>query len=177
MFAPFAECRGLDLKISLVAAAIRGIDAICDACPDARIVNTDPLCRVVPATLDDDGEVERARVFNTVDVYQGWDILAGRFLPELGGSTRHLGIVGVNYYAWNQWELGARLIDPVTRLREPLDDHDPRRRSLEDLVSDVHERYGAEIVLSETSRSEPLRAAWLRDIAVAARGLLEKGFR
>ena len=54
------------------------------------------------------GEPLRAetRRFNEQVVYQSWDMLAGRLMPELGGSRRHLDIIGVNYYWTNQWEHG-----------------------------------------------------------------------
>src|SRR5262245_31428150 len=46
LFAPHLRERGWELKLSLCRAAIRGIEALWAACPGARIVNVDPLCRV-----------------------------------------------------------------------------------------------------------------------------------
>ena len=52
--------------------------------PGARIVNVDPLCRVAPPPA---GRTWRRRAdFNDRLVFQSWDMLCGRLLPELGGS-------------------------------------------------------------------------------------------
>jgi hypothetical protein len=173
ILAPFLTRRGAELKRALISAAIRAIDAIREICPDARFVNTDPLCCVVPGTGPNDEEI--ARRFNSDDVYEGWDMLAGRVLPGLGGSPRHLDIVGVNYYPWNQWELGAPFIDPWLRVRQPLGKMDPRRRPVEELIGDVAARYGSPVLVSETSCVEPDRAQWIKEIAVAARRLIDSG--
>jgi hypothetical protein len=70
-----------ELKVALVRAALRGIAAIRDACPGARIVNLDPLCGVVPAS-DDPAAVEAARRFGEEAVFQLWDMVSGRIMPE-----------------------------------------------------------------------------------------------
>src|SRR6201999_27122 len=93
LFAPHAEGRGWELKVALCRAAIAGIEALWDACPGARMVNVDPLCHVAPAS-DWPQDVEQAKDFNQRLVFQSWDMLAGRLLPELGGSRAHLDVVG-----------------------------------------------------------------------------------
>jgi hypothetical protein len=174
LFAPFATERGWELKVSLVRAAIAGIDAIRTACPQARFVNTDPLCWVVAP--DGVGELrDAAGDFNSHQVYQAWDMLAGRLMPELGGSPRHLDMVGINYYNWNQWELGAPFSDPRNRVTRPLAEDDPRRRPAAELIGDVWRRYSAEMLISETSHPDPFRARWLRRIAAAAERLARQG--
>ncbi len=101
-FAPHATGRGFELKVNLVRAAIQGIDAIRSAISDARIVNVDSLCRVVPP--DEQPDLQAAcDDFNDIAVFQSFNILSGRLLPELGGSPAHLDIVGLNYYWTNQW--------------------------------------------------------------------------
>src|SRR4051812_37577105 len=104
-FAPHCRGRARELKVQLIRAAIAGINAIWSASPQARIVNVDPVCRVV-APGDRPDLVGAAEAYNEQAVYEGWDMLCGRLLPELGGSRKHLDIVGVNYYWTNQWELG-----------------------------------------------------------------------
>jgi beta-glucosidase/6-phospho-beta-glucosidase/beta-galactosidase len=173
IFAPFLNGRGAELKRALVGAAIRAIDAIREICPNARIVNTDPLCRVVPGAAPGDEEI--ARRFNSEDVYEGWDMLAGRLLPELGGSPGHLDIIGINYYPWNQWELGAPFIDPLLRVRQPLAENDPRRWPVERLIADLADRFDAPLLISETSCVEPDRSQWIMKIADAARILIDEG--
>ena len=171
LFAPWARGRGDELKIALVRAAISAIDAIRSIAPSARFVNIDPLCHVVPAhgtpvTSD-------IQHFNTECVYAAWDMLSGRTHPELGGSPSHLDCVGINYYWTNQWEWGAR---PAENGVVPtLAPDDPRRRSLRDLVRDVWNRYGADIVITETSHMGDARADWIHHVAREARALHEDG--
>lgn len=166
LFAPHTYGRGWELKICLMRAAISGIDAIRAACPEARIVNVDSLCRVVAPR--EQPELQReAEEFNQVSVFQGWDMLCGRLLPELGGSREHLDIVGINYYWTNQWELH--------RAGLPLDDRDERRWPLRRLVRNVWERYGAEMLITETSHVEEMRPVWLRELASEAEALLMDG--
>ena len=165
-FAPYARGRGFDLKVQLARAAIAGIEAIWAACPGARIVNVDPICHVAcPADRPEARpEVER---WNEAIVSEGWDMIAGRLLPELGGSRRHLDLVGINYYWTNQWELGSSDV--------PLDPADPRCVPLSDLVARVWRRYGGGVLITETSHGGPLRGRWLRHVAREAERLLAQG--
>jgi hypothetical protein len=113
------------------------------------------------------------RDFNERLVFQAWDMLAGRLLPELGGSRAHLDIVGINYYWTNQWEWGTA---PTADKRfTPLDEDDRRRVPLRDLVRSVWERYGGEILISETAHIGEYRADWLLEVAREAEALLWEG--
>jgi hypothetical protein len=162
LFAPHGEGRGWDLKVALCRAAIAGIEALWAACPGARMVNVDPVCRVVaaPDRLQDAAAVED---FNERVVFQGWDMLCGRMLPELGGSRAHLDIVGVNYYWTNQWEWGG---GPT------LPQDDPRRVSLRDLIRCVWRRYDGEVMITETAHIGDQRGPWLLEAACEAEALL-----
>jgi hypothetical protein len=166
LFAPYHQCRGWELKIALVRAMIQGIDAIWSACPAARIVNVDALCWTVPPR-DRPDLAPQSEWFNEQVVFQSWDMLCGRLLPELGGSRRHLGIVGMNYYWKNQWEFSHSGFG--------LDEADDRRRPLRDLVRGVWERYGGEVLISETSHVDAMRPVWLRQLAADAVMLLDGG--
>jgi hypothetical protein len=165
LFAPHSQGRGWELKVQLIRAAISGINAIRAACPIARIVNVDPLCRLaVPHSQPELGEeVEK---FNSKVVFQGWDMLCGRLLPELGGSPAHLDIVGINYYWTNQWEWG--------RAGVPLTYDDARRARLRELVRAVWQRYGAEMLITETSEVNENRAFWMRELTEETRHILEE---
>ncbi|MGE0127401.1 MAG: glycoside hydrolase [Blastocatellales bacterium] len=165
LFAPHATGRGWELKVRLAEAAIKGINAIRAACPGARIVNVDPLCHVaVPIGKPDmRRDVDH---FNSHVVFQGWDMIAGRLLPELGGSREHLDIIGVNYYWTNQWELGGN--------GTPLNQNDPRRVPLGRLLRSLWERYGGEVIVTETSHVDEHRAAWLRELAAEMEALLKE---
>lgn len=165
-FSPYLYDRGPELKVALVRAAIAGIDAIRAVLPGARIVNADPLCRVVPP-LDHRDPHADAEDFNQRAVFESWDMLAGRLRPELGGSPAHLDIVGVNYYWTNQWEIG--------REERPLAADDPRRWSLARLLRQVWRRYGAEMLITETAHADEQRPAWLRGVADDCEKVVEEG--
>ena len=172
LFAPHLEGRGWDLKVALARAAIEGIDALRAAAPAARIVNVDPICRVAVPADRPDLDVEAAH-FNDTLVFQSFDIIAGRLLPELGGSRDHLDVVGVNYYWTNQWELGAAAgTDGVV---PPLADDDPRRLPLSTLIETVAERYGGEVMITETAHVGDRRGPWLAEVAAEARAMLDRG--
>ena len=73
-------------------------------------------------------------------------------------------MVGVNYYWTNQWELGAA--------REPLQPDDPRRVSLTRLVRRVWQRYGHEMLITETAHVHEQRSSWIRYVADECENLL-----
>lgn len=165
-FAPHCIGRGSELKIALVRAAIAGIDAIRAAVPEARIVNVDPLCRVVPPADHVDPHAD-AEDFNQRAVFEAWDMLSGRLWPDLGGSSAHLDIIGVNYYWTNQWEIG--------REEDELPIDDPRRMHLADLLRSVWQRYGHEFLITETAHVGDMRAFWMRAMADECEKLLDEG--
>jgi hypothetical protein len=165
-FAPHCTGRGHDLRIVLARAGIAGINAIRDAVPEARIVNVDPICRVV-AQKDRPEMQEAVDRYNNEIVFESWDILAGKVLPELGGSPRHLDIVGLNYYWTNQWELGCD--------EHPLADDDPRRVPFSDLIRKVWNRYGSELLVTETAHVDDMRSVWLEQVAQQSEELLAEG--
>lgn len=165
-FAPHRRGCGPDLKIALVRAAIAGINAIRVALPQARIVNVDPLCHVVPAR-DPDLPHGDAADFNRRAVFEAWDMICGRVLPELGGSRTHLDIVGVNYYWTNQWEIGWE--------DRPLALDDPRRVPLAKLLRSAWRRYGGEFLITETAHVDDMRPIWMHSLADACEELLDAG--
>ena len=165
-FAPHCYGRGSELKIALVRAAIAGINAIRAVLPAARIVNVDPVCRVVPPATHI-GRHTDAHDFNQRAVFEAWDMLSGRLLPELGGSPAHLDIVGVNYYWTNQWEIG--------REESPLAFDDPRRWSLAKLLRSVWRRYRTEMIVTETSHVDEMRPIWLNAVVHDCEKLLDEG--
>ena len=154
-FAPHLRGQDYALKIALVRAAIRGIDAIRAEVRDVRFLNADPLCRVVPP--DDRPEsLAAARHFNEVGVYEAWDMLCGRLLPELGGSRAHLDVVGINYYWTCQWEQGQH--------NSFLAANDARRLGLPQLVRQVWDRYGGDLMISETMHWGDQRPGWMLEL-------------
>lgn len=166
-FAPHCTDRGFDLKVQLARAAIAGINAIRAAVPDARIVNVDPVCYVV-TPRDRPEMAEAVDHFNNVAVFESWDMLAGRLLPELGGSRAHLDIPGINYYAVNQWELGRE--DGLC-----LAVDDPRRLPLHEIVRRVWQRYGGDLLITETAHVDDMRPWWLSYVADEAENAVKAG--
>jgi hypothetical protein len=166
LFAPHRTGVGGELKVALIRAAIEGINAIWGACSGARIIQADPICRVVPPVGTTRVPAEAAH-FNDSVVWESFDMLAGRLHPELGGSPRHLGVVGINYYWTNQWE--------VDRPEAPLEDDDPRRAPLRDLVRAAWKRYGNDVMITETGHRDEMRPVWLREVANECEALLEEG--
>lgn len=165
-FPPYLHGRGPALKRALVRAAIAGIDAIRAEVPEARIVNVDPLCHVVPPAGAASHTAD-AHDFNHRAVFEAWDMLAGRRLPELGGSPEHLDIIGVNYYWTNQWEIG--------REERPLGLDDPRRIPVSTLLRHVWRRYGHDLLLTETAHLGDMRPIWMHALADECETLLDEG--
>ncbi|HEV8540766.1 MAG TPA: family 1 glycosylhydrolase [Verrucomicrobiae bacterium] len=164
-FAPHCIGKGVELKRALIRAAIQGINAIRAAIPGVRIVNVDPLCHVV-APKDRPELQKDADWFNDKAVFEAWDMLSGRIMPELGGSRAHLDILGINYYWTNQWELGHD--------EHPLAEDDPRRVSLRDLVERVYQRYNGDLLITETAHVDDMRPKWMKYVAEEAEAMLQK---
>lgn len=165
-FAPHCIGKGVELKRALIRAAIQGINAIRAAVPNARIVNVDPLCHVVPPLEKPEMQPD-CDWFNDKAVFEAWDMLAGKVMPDLGGSRAHLDIIGINYYWTNQWEL--------SRDEQPLPDDDPRRVPLRDLIRRVHQRYGGDLLITETAHVDDMRPKWLTYATEESEALLNEG--
>jgi hypothetical protein len=165
-FAPHCKGKARELKIALARAAIQGINAIRSVIPKARMVNVDPICHVVPPRNRPELAAE-TKQYNEAAVFESWDMLCGRLLPELGGTREHLDIPGFNYYWTNQWEIGKD--------EQPLGERDLRRIPLRDLVRRVWGRYGGELLITETAHVAGLRARWLNCVAREARAVLDDG--
>jgi beta-glucosidase/6-phospho-beta-glucosidase/beta-galactosidase len=154
-FAPHAHGRGAELKRRLARAAIAGMNAILAVDPRARFVHCEPMVRVV-APNDAPHLAEEAEYFNYHYVHEAWDMLGGIQAPELGGSPRHLDILGVNYYGYNQWE--------HQRPHNIVGPDDPRHIPLAQLLQTLYARYGRPLLIGETSSHGELRPSWLRMI-------------
>ena len=157
---PFLLGRGAELKRHLVRAAIAGMEAILAVDSRARFIQVDPLIHVV--TPHDRPELAEAAAGQRASQFDGFDMLAGRLHPELGGRPDYLDVVGVNFYHANQWEY------PDQRLRWEDTPRDPRWIPLHRLLQEVHERYARPMIISETSHFGEGRARWLREVAAEA---------
>jgi beta-glucosidase/6-phospho-beta-glucosidase/beta-galactosidase len=166
LFRPHAKGRSFELKIQLANAAIAGMNSIMRVLPDARFVNVDPLCRVASPPGRPELQEEVA-AFNEHVVFESWDMLSGKVFPELGGSPRHLDIIGLNYYWTNQWEH----LSPGV----PLGEEDDRLWPLRDLIRWVWHRYGHEMIISETAHAGESRPEWILGASIEAEAALNEG--
>jgi UDP-galactopyranose mutase len=157
-----------EIKRQLARAAIAACDAILEKVPHARLLHTDPLEHVVAPPGQPSMEAAAKR--RAEGQFEAWDWIGGRAAGDLGGSVRYLDLVGVNYYAENQWELGSN-----KRLGWQIDD--PRRLPLSAMLKAVHLRYQRPVVIAETSHSGVRRGAWVREIAAEVRAARRLGVR
>ncbi len=167
--APFWHGRGGELKRALVRAAIAAINAIWEVDPEAVMVNVDPLVRLHPPKGRPDLQAE-ADFFNHQVVTEGFDLLAGVREPQLGGSRAHLGIVGVNFYAANQWT-----IPTPEQPQRFLKRDDPNWLPLRDMLAELAARYGGPIVIAETGASGDDRPRWLRYLSKEVAAAVAQG--
>ena len=154
---PFATGRGGELKRQFVRATIAACEAIWQVDSRSRFLHADPVIHVaVPAGRPD--LAAEAQAYSESQ-YEAMDMLAGRSAPDLGGATKYLDIVGLNYYHANQWEH----LDG--RLRWEDEPRDSRWLPFRDLIRAWWERYGRPVVISETSHFGAGRAKWIREIS------------
>jgi len=165
---PYAYRRGVEIKHQLVRGAIAAIDAIRTVDPKARFVSPEPLIHNVPP-LDQPWNTGPALAQRNSQ-FEAWDMLAGIAAPELGGAGRYLDIVGVNFYAANEWEVpGGK------KLHWDAGSDDPRWMPLSQLLAEVYARYRRPLFIAETSHYGIGRAPWLDEVAREARIAMDNG--
>lgn len=162
-FNPFAHARGFELKAQLARAAIAAMEAILEVDPSARFVHADPAIHVIcdPARPEEAAQAEGHRQAQ----FQGWDMLAGRIWPQLGGRAGLLDIVGVNYYHDNQWIHGSG----------PIGIGHPLYRPFRAILAETHARYGRPIFVAETGIEGERRPAWLAYVCAEVRAAMAAG--
>lgn len=160
---PFARGRGAELKRQLVRAAIQATVALRTEIPNVRLVSPEPVIHIVgdPAIAEDLHQAEEYRS----SMFEAWDMLSGRLHPELGGDPSYLDIIGINYYGRNQWWNHGGTI-----LRDQ-----PEYRPFREILSEVHERYGRPMFISETGAEDEERAGWFSYIADEVRAAKQSG--
>ena len=156
-FAPHGHGRGAELKRQLVRACIAGINAIWDVDRRARIVVVEPVIHVVAPLAQPELAAEATAYRNSQ--FEACDMLSGVLCPELGGESRYLDVVGVNFYHDNQWEHpGGR------RIAWHVHPRDPRWMPFHELLQEVYARYRRPTFVGETSHVGSGRAEWLREL-------------
>jgi hypothetical protein len=155
---PNAWGRAQELKRQMVRAALAAMDAIWAVDCRARMVFPEPLIHNVPPMrrpwLTGPALAQRNSQF------EAWDMIAGRTEPELGGAPRYLDVVGVNFYAANEWEVpGGR------KLHWDAGSDDPRWVPLRFLLAEIYARYRRPLFIAETSHYGIGRGPWLEEVA------------
>ncbi|MEG3918412.1 beta-glucosidase [Microcoleus sp. T3_A4] len=160
---PFAKGRGDELKIQLVKAAIAAIESVWEVNPGTRIVQIDPTINIIadPDKPEDRDAAEGYRLSQ----YQAWDMLAGRFRPELGGKEKYLDIIGVNYYDRNQW----------IHNEDPMKYTDPLYRPFREMLQEVFERYRRPLFIAETGTEDDFRPVWFNYVCTEVMGAMKAG--
>lgn len=169
---PFVTGRGFELKTQLVRAAIAAMDAIWSTARSARFVHVDPIIHVVasPRHPEEQGAAEAYRLSQ----FQGWDMLAGRLCPELGGHERYLDVIGVNFYPHNQWFYNLKDFRRIRKFT-PLSRRHPSYRPLREILSEVHQRYRRPFMIAETGAENRARTGWLRYVCQEAKAIFDRG--
>lgn len=165
---PYCINSGWEVKYHLMRAYIQGIYAMREEDPTIKILSTEPLIQVVPivnATIEEILEANRVEDFQ----FQCTDILTGKMCPELGGSSEHLDILGINFYYNNRWVLGFR--EFLSWANIPFD---ARWKPLSFLLKKAHERYNLPIIIAETSHPGVHRPEWIKYIAKECKDALER---
>lgn len=160
---PFERGRGFELKVQLARASIAAMEAVLAIDPRARFVHCDPVINVI--TDPSRPWERRVAEGHRQSQYQGWDLLAGRLWPQIGGNERYLDIVGVNYYHNNQWIHGG----PPIGMGHPL--YKPFRT----ILFETYARYGKPIFVAETGIEAEQRAGWFRYIYSQVRAAMNAG--
>ena len=160
---PFAKGRGDELKIQLIKASIAAIESVWEVNPNTRIVQIDPTINIIadPDKPEDRDAAEGYRLSQ----YQAWDMLAGRFRPELGGKEKYLDIIGVNYYDRNQW----------IHNEAPMKYTDPLYRPFREMLQEVFERYGRPLFVAETGTEDDFRPVWFNYVCTEVAAAMKAG--
>lgn len=150
-FFPYAKKRGNELKRNLVRTAISGMDAIFSVTSDVRFVHTEPAIHVIGGRNNPNSQ--RAGERFRVSQFHGLDMLAGNREPELGGDSKYLDIIGLNYYFHNQWRYPNRRKIPRGH---------PDYLPLRSILREFHDRYRRPLFIAETGAEGDERRGWFK---------------
>lgn len=151
------------LKRQLVRAWIAAATAIRERWPDTLIVGAEPLIHIAPHNQR--RSTVRAAEENRRGMFESYDWITGKALPELGGGPSMIDVIGLNYYPHNQWYWEGPTV--------PMGHHE--YRPLGDMLEEVAERYAKPIFVSETGAEGSGRAAWLHYVCDEVRSALGRG--
>ena len=149
---PFLRRSAASVKYRLCHAAIKGIAAIREIDPEAKILMVEPLIRI--HAKEGRKITKRIREYNEGQ-FEAMDMVTGRLHPELGGKPEYMDVAGFNYYYQNQWEHRGRVLCWKAE-RE--------RQDFVGWLKAAADRYGKPVVLSETGHFKEERGLWMQQI-------------
>ena len=161
---PYQKGRGDELKEQLVRAAIAAIEAMWAVDSRTRICQIDPIINVLPEDPLNTKQRRGAEAYR-LSQFQAWDMLGGRFKPQLGGNAKYLDIIGVNYYVHNQWILNGSFIEPGHQRYKPF----------REIITEAYERYQRPMFVAETGIEDEARPAWLRYVTGEVMAAMRNG--
>ncbi|MFN7116045.1 MAG: family 1 glycosylhydrolase, partial [Saprospiraceae bacterium] len=85
---PFAKRQGWELKLQIVKATIAAMQAMREVDPEIKFIHTDPIMRRLAPENASPEIMAYVNDFAQV-VYQSWDMISGRLMPELGGKPEY----------------------------------------------------------------------------------------
>lgn len=171
LFNPTKRRRGDELKAQLVRATIAAIEAAWSVAPATRIIHTDPIINVIGDERSLRAQ-NRARAYHEAQ-YQAWDMISGRWKPELGGRPEYLDLIGANYYPNNQWKVYKTEAGATNPPHLSLTD--PDYRPLRSLLQDLWQRYRRPLFLAETGTEDDARPTWLRYVCDEVEAAIREG--
>lgn len=173
LWAPYAKGRGPQFKRQLVKAAIAAMNAIWEVDSTVVFLHPDPYMYRTPMHKKNLAENEFCEDFNANVRFESWDLLSGKLDPSLGGDPKYVQYIGINYYFYNQQMVG---IDEEKRYAfRSLSLTHKRRLSLATIVAQLQDRYGAQVVLTETGSYRKRRVSWWTYILNEVQACLDAG--
>ncbi|MDX2162169.1 MAG: beta-glucosidase [bacterium] len=160
---PYVSGRSFELKCQLVRAALEVTDAFWETAPDTRVIHCDPVVHIIP-NPERMHEADEAEGYRTAQ-YQGWDLLSGRLMPQLGGDPKYLDVLGLNFYPNNEWVYKGDMIER----------DDPQYKPFRRICAEIYERYQRPMMVAETGAESERRAGWFRYVCAEVRAALAAG--
>jgi beta-glucosidase len=178
----------LGVMINLARGMLATADALAAADPGAPLVHVEAagLGRVAHEALRPIADEEQLRRFLALDLITGrvtadhglfpWLLRNGvsvTDLRELAARPLALDLLGLNFYP--QWSTRRYGLDRAGRLADTAAEQDGA--GFAELIRLYHERYGAPIMITETSAmgDHELRSSWLQASLAAIKGLRAQG--
>jgi beta-glucosidase/6-phospho-beta-glucosidase/beta-galactosidase len=178
----------IQIMLQLAAGILNTVEAIKEVDPDALMVHVEAtgLSRAAREDLEALAMEEQRRGFLCYDLLTGWVtpdhplfswlVRNGAGPNDLAALARRritLDVMGLNFYP--QWSTQQLYLDARGRLASRPVEKDGS--GFATLIDDYYQRYGAPIIVTETSArgSTQVRAHWLESSLAAIKGLRERG--